>query len=126
MASPMLTIDTSDPATRDPALDAVAAAPEHHTVLYEDDNVRVISVSIPPGGIEKPHHHRWPSVFVIDSMVKVTDHDGDGNEIPLPVPDRFEPPLIVKMEPQAVHFVRNDDSRAFHGTRIEYKRGYTA
>ena len=94
-------------------------------MLYEDDIIRVISVSIPPGVIEPPHHHRWPSVFVIDRMVKkARDFDGSGNQIPLPVPTEFEPPLMVKMPPQPVHYVANDDVSAFHGTRIEFKKGF--
>jgi hypothetical protein len=118
-------LNVDDPISWDPALDAVNAAPENHRVLYEDDNIRVLSVSIAPGGIEKPHHHRWPSVFVIDSMVKkARDFDANGNQIPLPVPTEFEPPLIAKMPPQPIHYVSNDDSHAFHGTRIEFKRGY--
>jgi predicted metal-dependent enzyme (double-stranded beta helix superfamily) len=118
-------VDVNDPASWDPALDAAVAAPENHKVLYEDDNIRVLLVSIAPGVIEKPHHHRWPSVFVIDRMVKkARDFDGDGNQIPLPVPTEFEPPLIARMPPQPIHYVANDDSHAFHGTRIEFKRGY--
>lgn len=118
-------LDVNDPQTWDPALDAVVAAPDNHQVLYEDDNIRVISVSIAPGAIEKPHHQRWPSVFVIDRMVKkARDFDANGNQIPLPVPTEFDPPLIAKMPPQPVHYVANDDSYAFHGTRIEFKRGY--
>ena len=50
-----LSMDGTDPATWDPALDGVLAAPENHTVLYEDEAIRVISVSIAPGAIEKPH-----------------------------------------------------------------------
>ncbi|MGN6489225.1 MAG: hypothetical protein ACTHLT_15600 [Devosia sp.] len=121
----VIDMDVNDPATWDPALDAVLAAPENHQVLYEDDNIRVVSVSIAPGAIEKPHHHRWPSVFVIDSMIRqARDFDANGKQIPLPVPTEFEPPLIAKMAPQPTHYVANDDTYAFHGTRIEFKRGY--
>jgi hypothetical protein len=55
-----ISMDCTDPATWDPALDGVLAAPENHAVLYEDDAIRVISVSIDPGAVEKPHHHRLP------------------------------------------------------------------
>jgi len=66
-ATPMTTIsmDRTDPATWDPTLDAMVAAPRHHRLLYEDDNIRVLSVSIEPGETEPVHHHRWPSVFVV-------------------------------------------------------------
>ena len=65
-----LSMDGTDPATWDPALDGVLAAPENHKVLYEDEAIRVISVSIAPGAIEKPHHHCLPAVFVVDRLVR--------------------------------------------------------
>jgi hypothetical protein len=30
------------------------------------------------------------------------------------------------MPPQPVHYVRNEDTMGFHGTRIEFKRGFPA
>src|SRR5690606_35041475 len=59
--------DQTDPSTWDPALDAVAAAPRHHKVLFENDNLRVLEVTLEPNDEEPVHHHRWPSVFVFDS-----------------------------------------------------------
>ena len=120
----LMSMDGTDPATWDPALDALIAAPDNHQLLYEDDSIRVISVTIPPGTTEPRHHHRWPSVFVIDSLVRLRDFDGEGREIPLPVPDQFELPLTIRLPPQPVHFVINEDTRAFHGTRIEFKNGF--
>ena len=35
-----ISMDGTDPATWDPALDGVFAAPENHSVLYEDDAIR--------------------------------------------------------------------------------------
>ena len=40
------TTDTADPASWDPALDAVAAAPKHHRVLFENDKLRVLEVTL--------------------------------------------------------------------------------
>ena len=120
-------MDGTDPATWDPALDGVLAAPENHQVLHEDDNVRVVSVTVRPGETEKPHHHRWPSIFVIDSMVlELRDFDGaTGEEIPLPIPPgELELPLTLRFPPQPLHFVRNDGAKPFHATRIEFKHGF--
>lgn len=120
-----ISMDGTDPAGWDPSLDSLAAAPANHRLLYEDESIRVLSVSIAPGQTEPRHHHRWPSVFVIDSLGnKMRDFDGDGREIPLPLPDKFELPLTVNMPPQPVHYVRNEDTVGFHGTRIEFKRGF--
>lgn len=120
-----ISMDGSDPATWDPKLDAVSAAPENHKVLYEDDLIRVLSVSVAAGSKEKPHHHRYPSVFVIDSMTKVRDFNGATNEeIPLPIPDKVELPITVKFLPQPLHYVENIDTKPFHATRIEFKKGF--
>ncbi len=117
--------DGSDPATWDPALDAVVAAPENHQIIYEDDLIRVISVKNPPGATEKPHHHRYPSVFVIDRLVKFRDFNGaTGEEIPAWRPSAPDLPVIRKLPPQALHYVQNIDTRMFHGTRIEFKKGF--
>jgi hypothetical protein len=122
-----LSMDGTDPATWDPALDGVLAAPENHKVLYEDEAIRVISVSIAPGAIEKPHHHRLPAVFVVDRLVKVRDFNGaTGEEIPLPIPKDAPLPITAKFLPQPLHYVENCDKRPFHATRIEFKQGFPA
>ena len=119
-----ISMDGTDPNTWDPQLDGAIAAPANHRILYEDDTIRVLSVSIRPGEKEPVHHHRWPSVFVIDCLVKVRDFDSRGNEIPLPIPDKFELPLTVKFPPQPAHSVLNEDTRPFHATRVEFKKGF--
>jgi hypothetical protein len=55
-----------DPSTWDPALDAVVAAPKHHKVIFENERLRVLEVTLEPNDEEPIHHHRWPSVFVFD------------------------------------------------------------
>jgi hypothetical protein len=122
-----ISMDGSDPATWDPALDGVLAAPENHVVLYEDDTIRVVSVSIAPGETEKPHHHRLPSVFVVDRLVRLRDFNGStGEEIPLPIPKEVEFPIMLKFLPQPLHYVENLDTTSFHATRIEFKQGFPA
>jgi hypothetical protein len=117
--------DTSDPATWDPALDAVAAAPLNHIVLYEDDVIRVLAVSVAAGETEKPHHHRWPSVMVFDRLRKVRDFNGvTGVENPLPPREGLPLPLTLRFPPQPLHYVQNCDTEALHATRIEFKQGF--
>jgi hypothetical protein len=108
-----------------PSLDGVLAAPENHAILYEDDEIRVVSVSIAPGAIEKPHHHRLPSIFVVDRLVKLRDFNGaTGEEIQLPIPKDVEFPITLKFLPQPLHYVENLDTSPFHATRIEFKKGF--
>jgi hypothetical protein len=45
--------------------DAVQAAPNSHKVVFENEFVRVLEVTMPPPGATEPmHHHRWPSFFL--------------------------------------------------------------
>lgn len=104
--------------------DAVVAAPANHDVLYEDDVIRVLSVTLEPGVPEPLHHHRFPSVFVIDRLVPLRDFDADGNEVKLPIPGSPTMPLVLQMPPQNLHSVLNDGKTRFHGTRIEFKQGF--
>jgi hypothetical protein len=45
------------------ATDAVAAAPQNHKVILENDMVRVLEATVPQHSKEPPHTHPWPSVF---------------------------------------------------------------
>jgi hypothetical protein len=45
--------------------DAVQAAPNSHKVIFENEFVRVLEVTMPLPGVTEPmHHHRWPSFFL--------------------------------------------------------------
>ena len=114
----------SDPATWKPAQDALKAAPKNHVVIFENDDIRVISVTVQAGETETHHHHRWPSVMVVDRLVKLADFDEAGKEIKLPFPENPELPLIVRIPPQALHSAKNIDDKPFHAIRIEFKKGF--
>jgi len=43
------------------SLDALIAAPQNHTLIFENERVRVVHTHIPPGALV-PHTHRWPGV----------------------------------------------------------------
>ena len=119
--------DDGDPNTWDPQLDAVIVAPQNHVVLHEDAFIRVLSVRIPAGETERPHHHRFPSVMVIDRGVKVRDFDGATHqEIKRSLPDQGETllPIVRRLPPQALHYIESLDTKAFHGIRIEFKKGF--
>ena len=114
----------SQPEDWDPESDAVVAAPDNHDVLYEDDYIRVLSVTLRPGITEPLHHHRFPSIFVIDRLVPLRDFDAEGREVQLPIPPQFDLPLVLQMPPQPPHSVLNVGTTEFHGTRVEFKKGF--
>ena len=45
--------------------DAVQAAPDTHKVIFENELVRILQVTVPAPGTTIPmHHHRWPGFFL--------------------------------------------------------------
>jgi mannose-6-phosphate isomerase-like protein (cupin superfamily) len=48
-------------------LDAMAAAPEHHKILLENEQVRVLDTCLAPGERTPVHSHRWPSSLYVMS-----------------------------------------------------------
>ena len=122
-------IELMDPESWDPALDAVAAAPKNHKVLFESENLRVLEVILEPGEEEPVHHHRWPSVFVLDAVKgPINDMAPDGTQLP---PNRDviraikdwdgQGCVIAHMEPQPAGRVLNESDQTLHGVRIEMK-----
>ena len=89
--------------------DAVVSAKKNHKILLENDEVRVLEVTVLPGETEAIHHHRWPSVLYITQAGDFIDRDGSGNVIfdtrKLPEPLKF--PLTMYKEPEAPHSVEN-------------------
>ena len=123
------TNDPSNPATWDPQLDAVAAAPKHHKVIFENERVRVLEVTLEPYDEEPVHHHPWPSVFVLDQIKPpVTDITPDGERLP-PHRDIIKALeawdgkgcLVVNMAPPPPGRVLNESDKTVHGIRIEMK-----
>jgi hypothetical protein len=122
--------DSKDhPSAWDPALDAVAAAPANHKVLFENDKLRVLEVTLEADEEEPVHHHRWPSVFVFDQVQgPVHDMSPDGSMLP---PNRDvmqaiqkwdgDGCLVVHMAPQPAGRVLNSSGKTIHGIRIEMK-----
>ncbi len=114
-----------DDAEWPPHLDALIAAPANHRLLYEDDEVRVLDVSVEPGERENLHHHRWPSLMVVLARPNYTNRDADGNVIPPAggIPANPVLPRALRLPPQPTHAIEVDADapHGFHGVRIEFK-----
>jgi hypothetical protein len=59
-------------------LDALAAAPAHHQLLFENEAVRVIETIIPPGESAPLHTHRWPGTFHLVCWSEIVRRDQAG------------------------------------------------
>lgn len=79
-----------------PENDALVAAPQNHKLLFENEEVRVVEVSIQPGVREPLHAHRYPSVIYYVSAAHLKEyspgaapvdhsHKKDGGVIFLPI-----------------------------------------
>lgn len=56
------------------ANDALAAAPQNHKLLFENDEVRVLEVNVLPGVREPLHAHRYPSVLYYISAAHMKEY----------------------------------------------------
>lgn len=108
--------------------DAVAAAPNSHRVLLEDEQIRVLRVEVAPGVTEPVHNHRWPSVMYFEQPQPITYITYKLiNEKPVEV-ERLDAPAFaesqtVKGDPEGLHAVKNRGSAPFVAIRIEFKSG---
>ena len=105
------------------SMDAVSAAPKNHKVLYEDDKIRILEVTVEPGEKENMHYHRWPSVLIVDSPEKKKEYTSDGKVTFTDRPSADTPlPIVVRMGPTPPHAIENLDTNALHLYRIEMKK----
>jgi len=59
-------------------LDGVAAAPDNHKVIFENDEVRVLETTIPAGEVTPLHTHLRPTVMYVISgshFIRRDEHD---------------------------------------------------
>src|SRR5262245_8332314 len=102
------------------SLDAVFAAPGSHRVLFENDQTRVLEVTIGPGEREPEHTHAWPSVMVVHEpagfryytagTLTFTSAAGESG------------PRVSWLDPEGPHAVENIDDHVYGAFRIDFKR----
>jgi hypothetical protein len=105
------------------SLDAPAAAPENHKVLFENERVRVLDVTVGVGGREKLHAHCWPSILYVTFRGKLREWGADGKVIRevKETPPATAFPLTQWLEASPPHSIENLDSQPIHLVRIELK-----
>jgi hypothetical protein len=105
------------------SLDALIAAPDHHTVLLETDSVRVVSARILPGQTVPVHTHRWASVLFILSWSDLIRRDHLGNVLP-GAAQAFEAPMLnmpLWQGPLPPHSVENVGQGEISTIQVEVK-----
>ena len=106
-------------------LDAVAAAPDHHRVLLENDHVRVLETIIRPGEQTALHTHIWAAHLYILGWSDFERLDAGGQVIFRSSDFDFErlPGLGTSLwsEPLPPHAFRNVGTQNFHVITTELK-----
>jgi hypothetical protein len=62
-------------------LDAMTAAPQNHTLLFENEHIRVLDAHVSPGDTVPVHTHCWPGVLYILGVSDFVRRDPDGDVI---------------------------------------------
>jgi hypothetical protein len=102
------------------SLDALIAAPENHTIVLENECVRVVHARILPGQTVPVHTHRWPSVLFVFTWSDLVRRDHLGNVIldHLHVPKLNAP---VWQGPLPPHSVENVGNAEINTVQVEIK-----
>jgi hypothetical protein len=107
-----------------PELDAVRAAARHHTVLLENERVRVLETRIPPGDLVPVHTHRWPSVLYVLGWSDFVRRD-DGGSIVLDsrtAGASASPPSVLWSEALPPHSLENVGTSEIRIISVELKQ----
>lgn len=114
-------------------LDAVAAAPKNHYVVYEDSNVRVLQVICQPGKEEPVHTHQYKSTmwftqsahFIYYTYVTGTNNQlvkKDSVEVKGFPAEALNKGQMVDRE--APHSIKNISTDTLMAYRVEYKKAF--
>jgi quercetin dioxygenase-like cupin family protein len=109
------------------SLDALVAAPGHHTLLLENERIRVLETHIPPGDTTPIHTHRWPSVYYITSWSQFLRTDDKGWVIvgSRKVESLAEPPTVLWSEALPPHALQNVGDADIRLVSVEPKASNT-
>lgn len=105
-------------------LDALVASPMHHSLLLENEFVRVVETIILPGEITAIHTHQWPAALTIISWSDFVRYDDKGTMIAdsrnLPATDRNGTALWT--DPLIPHSLKNVGDKIIHIISTEIKK----
>ena len=103
-------------------LDAMIAAPDHHSVLFENERVRILDTRLPAGQRTPVHAHEWPAALYVLSWSDFLRRDADGNIL---ADSRERSPVVpgagLWIEPLPPHSVENVGSADLHIIAVEAK-----
>jgi hypothetical protein len=104
-------------------LDAMAVSQANHTVMLENERVRVLDTWIAPGGRTAIHSHEWPSTLYILSWSPFVRYDPDGNVL-VDARQIPSPPVagsVLWSSPLPPHYVENVGTGELRVIAVELK-----
>jgi len=105
------------------SLDAIAAAPGNHKLLFENEHVRVLDTRIESGDRTPVHTHCWPASMYILSWSEFIRYSDTG-EVMLDsrtVEALKEPPAVLWSAPLPPHSLENIGETPLHVISVEVK-----
>ena len=106
-------------------LDGVKAAPETHSVVFENEHVRVLEVIIPPHSKEPVHTHCLPSTLYIQQIGDIIVRDPDGKLIfdsrQMKENEKQKAPFVLWNAGEGPHSDENPDDLAIKIIQVENK-----
>jgi len=104
-------------------LDALVAAPEHHTLIFENDSVRILDTRIRAGGRTPIHTHRWPAALYILSWSALVRRNARGEIIldSRSAAAPAKPPQALWTQALAPHSLENVGRSDLHVISAEIK-----
>ena len=104
-------------------LDAVAAAPEHHKVLLENDQIRVLETLLRPGEETVLHTHVWSGFLYIISWSDFVRYDRHRNVMmdSARLTNTPVPGTAIPAAPIPPHSLRNVGTQNIHVILTEFK-----
>jgi mannose-6-phosphate isomerase-like protein (cupin superfamily) len=89
-------------------LDGVIAAPDHHKVIFENDAVRVLEVTIRAGDVTPLHTHLTPTLlYFISGSHFIRRDELDGTVVDTRADPDFVLPRVVFLESSPRHTLEN-------------------
>jgi quercetin dioxygenase-like cupin family protein len=98
------------------AQDAVTVSPELYTVLFENDDIRVMELTYQPGEGDAPHSHPKYMGLVLEGGNLRVHHDSGESEVLV-----VEGGQMLLFEPVEQHWAENIGDTVFRAILIEYK-----
>jgi mannose-6-phosphate isomerase-like protein (cupin superfamily) len=105
------------------SLDALVAAADFHTLLFANDDVRVLETRIGPGETTPVHTHRWPGVLYVVSGSEFVRRNGNGDVLVDSRADGsvLEPGAATWSPPLPPHTLENVGEREIRIVSVEMK-----